>query len=301
MALHPEGDVVALVGGRFAVRAGREGAPPGLYRAVDTVLERPVDVAILPEVNPARRASIKEILRQWVHIDHLGLLPLYDFGDLPARPYLVFAATGGVLAAERMAAGPVAVDIAASWVRALLTALAALHDAGQVHGALNARAVVVESRRAALLPVSLSCAQPRPEPGRGQDVSAVIRLLACLIAGPSIGERSDEETARVVQERLDESGPLGQAVQRLFDAELAAPGTLEARAALALLDGAPRPGAPEAAEALAASVESEVSAAEAPNPAGTRVVWPAWSRALLVVTLSCLGALLGLLLRLLLC
>lgn len=336
----PAGGDSTRLGGRYAVPGASADLSPGLYSAVDLVLQRRVDVAVLPPRAPAEESELRAWIARWVAVGHPALLTVYDSGQQDGSAFLVLPASGGVLAASVAAAGPVPVALAVDWVRHLLTGLRALHDARAVHGTIDATAVVVVEDRALLLPVSLDQVHGRASPGAGhsagsagttpgQDVSAVVHLLAHLVLGRRASGQDllgDPQLASA----LAEGGTAGAAAGSLIESETRLPGLLDAHWALGLVEqtheGVPgeERAVPDPASTPPPDLQrddqreqreqrepADPSRSRRPparpgSPAGTRrrasgarvgrSDWPPRRRALLVVTLACAGALLGLLL-----
>lgn len=134
------------------VRIGRDGDVEE-WLATDTDLDRPCLVRVLgPESTPERRGEFLDAVRAAAGVSHLHLADVYEAGHLPDGAFSVGEWPGGIRLSDRESADLV-LDPATFLPNAegLARALAALHDRGEVHGALDASAVFFPTARPAKL------------------------------------------------------------------------------------------------------------------------------------------------------
>src|SRR4029079_3994943 len=107
-----------------------------VYRARDTKLQRDVALKVLPDSfanDPERRFRVQEETRALAALNHPHVGAIYgveDSGDVVA---LVLELVDGPTLAERLAAGPFAIDEIVWIARQLAEGLEAAHDRGIVH------------------------------------------------------------------------------------------------------------------------------------------------------------------------
>lgn len=113
------------------------------WLAADTVLDRPVLVRLLgPESTEERREEFLRQVRNVAGVGHSHLSAVYAAAPLPDGAYMVGEWPGGVNFSHRLAAGEtLPVDEFLPNASGLAGALAALHNAGHLHGAIDAAAV----------------------------------------------------------------------------------------------------------------------------------------------------------------
>jgi len=123
------------------VRLGRDNDVEE-WLATDTTLDRPVLVRILStEATAARRASFLERNRLAAGVPHQHLVNVFAVGDAESS-YAILEWNGGVSIRDRLAAHEtLPVDEFLPNAAGLADGLAALHDAGAIHGAIDAAAI----------------------------------------------------------------------------------------------------------------------------------------------------------------
>lgn len=134
------------------VRIGRDGDVEE-WLANDAQLDRPVLVRFLgPESSPARRARFIDHTRAAAGVAHQHVASVYEVGTSDDGAWSVSEWPGGIRLSDRERSG-IGVDPASFLPNAegLARALAALHSAGTVHGALDAGAVFFSDARPAKL------------------------------------------------------------------------------------------------------------------------------------------------------
>jgi serine/threonine protein kinase len=124
-----------VVAGRYRLGdlLGRGGAAD-VYEGRDLRLHRPVAVKVF---RPGGESQTEERFdgegRLLAHLQHPGLVTVYDSGHEDGRPYLVMQLIKGPTLRRRIAAGPLTPAEASRIGAALASALAHVHAAGVVH------------------------------------------------------------------------------------------------------------------------------------------------------------------------
>ncbi|MET9378198.1 protein kinase [Streptomyces sp. NPDC002992] len=124
-----------VVAGRYRLDdlLGRGGAAD-VYEGWDLRLHRPVAVKVF---RPGGESQTEERFdgegRLLAHMQHPGLVTVYDSGHEDGRPYLVMQLIKGTTLRRRIAAGPLTPAEASRIGAALASALAHVHAAGVVH------------------------------------------------------------------------------------------------------------------------------------------------------------------------
>lgn len=115
------------------------GGMADVYRATDTLLDRPVAVKVLRDGtdDATDRARFTAEARTLAQLSHSGLVMVLDAGiagtDTADRPFLVMELVDGPTLAAELAAGPLEVERAGAIGVQLAEALAYAHDRGVVH------------------------------------------------------------------------------------------------------------------------------------------------------------------------
>ncbi|NNK91637.1 MAG: protein kinase [Acidimicrobiia bacterium] len=113
------------------------------WLAIDSALDRPVLVRFLgPEADTHRVAAFLESVRSCASVQHVHLAEVYALGSDETGAYVVSEWAGGVTLEDRVHAGEsIPVDEYLPNAAGLAEALAMLHGAGRVHGAIAADAI----------------------------------------------------------------------------------------------------------------------------------------------------------------
>ena len=224
---------------RLEVRLGRnQGVEEWL--ATDTVLDRPVQIRVIgPETSSDVREEYLAAVRRSTAAFHPHLLSVYDAGSVPGGVFAAYEWTGGTALSSRQAAGarpdPLRFQMNAA---GLAGALAALHEAGVVHGGISPDSIYYSLDQPAKLGgVGV--------PGEGTDfIADVVQLVdaleAWVLGGPSGG--------LALSELVDGLSPI---VDQVF-AE-AVRGELDSPQLAGLLHSIPDPAPPPAKPARASS------------------------------------------------
>jgi len=127
---------------RLEVRLGRDGDVEE-WLATDETLDRPVLIEVLgPETTDDRRHRFVEAVRAIAGVAHTHVATVYAASELPDGAFAVLEWTGGITLADRIEAGePIQPHEFLPNAAGVAEGLAALHDAGIVHGAIDTRAI----------------------------------------------------------------------------------------------------------------------------------------------------------------
>ena len=125
----------ALLGGRYRVqRLLGQGARKRVLLALDTWLERPVAVCLLPEAGDDDVALLRREAAVTAQLSGSErVVGVYDVGEIDGLPYLTAQYLDGGSLQERLAAGPLEVPRALSIAQDVALALADVHERGLVH------------------------------------------------------------------------------------------------------------------------------------------------------------------------
>ena len=107
-----------------------------VYRAEDIRLGRTVAIKFLPEALANDRLALERFQREArtaSSLNHPNICTLYDIGEYEHRPYLVMECLEGRTLADRIRAGPFAIDDAIDAAIQIADALDAAHSKGIVH------------------------------------------------------------------------------------------------------------------------------------------------------------------------
>ena len=120
------------------VRVGRD-EDIELWLATDTSLDRPVEIRFLgPDSSLHRRARFLASVRDAAAVSHPHFTSVYTAGEVPDGVYAVSEWTGAVSFRDRLASGEtVEPEEFLANAAGVAEALAALHEAGIVHGAID--------------------------------------------------------------------------------------------------------------------------------------------------------------------
>ncbi|MCI0425211.1 MAG: hypothetical protein L0Z47_05080 [Actinobacteria bacterium] len=212
---------------KLEVRLGRD-EDVEEWLATDESLDRPVLIRSLgPETTPERRRGFVDSVSRVAPVGHPHLVKVYAVDLVPGGAYAVLEWTGGSTLADHVAAGRT-VDLADFLPNAtgLAGALAALHESGAGHGAIDMGAI------------SYSVAHPSKLGGFGKttrepgDVPALASVLETALTGTTPGGPPPSE-------RIDGLSPVIDQILRS-----AQRGVMTARELEKALSAAPTPRAP---------------------------------------------------------
>lgn len=107
-----------------------------VYRAEDVRLGRSVAIKFVPEALANDRLALERFQREAraaSSLNHPHICTLHDIGEYENRPYLVMECLEGRTLADRIQAGPIAIDDAIDLAIQIADALDAAHSKGIVH------------------------------------------------------------------------------------------------------------------------------------------------------------------------
>lgn len=113
-----------------------QGGMAEVYRATDTKLARTVAVKVILATHAVKGDFLERFLREArmvASLEHPNILPVYDFGEENAIPFLVMPYLPGGSLRERLKAGPPPFPLASLWITQLADALDFAHAAGVLH------------------------------------------------------------------------------------------------------------------------------------------------------------------------
>jgi tetratricopeptide (TPR) repeat protein/tRNA A-37 threonylcarbamoyl transferase component Bud32 len=131
-----------------------QGASGVVYRAWDTVLNRPVALkrprAGDRETSEAIERFVREA-RSTASMRHPHIVPIYDAGQFKGQSYLVSTLVEGQNLAEKLTAGRPSFRLSAEWVASLADALEHAHGTGVIHRDLKPSNVLIDQDNRAYL------------------------------------------------------------------------------------------------------------------------------------------------------
>jgi eukaryotic-like serine/threonine-protein kinase len=120
-----------------------------VYRARDSRLNRDVALKVLPEtfaVDASRVARFEREAQLLASLNHPGIAAIYGVEHSDKTPVLVLELVEGVTLADRLAAGPLALDDVLRVAQQMAIALEAAHEKGVVHRDLKPANIMVTDR-----------------------------------------------------------------------------------------------------------------------------------------------------------
>ena len=124
-----------------------QGGMAHVFKAYQPSLDRFVAVKVLPREFLHDENFISRFQREAMTIaglEHLAIVPVYDFGEYDEQPFLVMQLMPGGSLADRLRAGPLPPGEAARLVRDLATGLAHVHARGVLHRDLKPENVLLD-------------------------------------------------------------------------------------------------------------------------------------------------------------
>jgi serine/threonine protein kinase len=106
-----------------------------VYRATDVVLDRPVALKVLRDVNSSNdeRARFSAEAKVLARLNHPGLVTVLDAGTEGDQPFLVMDLVDGPTLADKLESGPIPADQVADVGGQIARALEYVHSSGVVH------------------------------------------------------------------------------------------------------------------------------------------------------------------------
>jgi len=186
-----------VLGDRYRLeRVIATGGMATVWLARDTQLDRDVAVKILSDVlaeNPAYTERFRREARVAARLENPNLVRMFDYSGQAERPYIVMEYVGGGTLADPIAAGNADAVDAERLAHELLTALAAIHQAGVVHRDVKPSNVLLDDEGGVHL-TDFGIAQPEDatQLTRTGEVIGTLRYMAPeVLAGQHATERSD--------------------------------------------------------------------------------------------------------------
>ena len=215
---------------RLEVRLGRDGDIEE-WLATDTSLDRPVLVRSLgPESSMERRAEFVQRVSGAAKVSHPHLAKVFAVDQVEGGAYSVSEWTGGASVADRVdAAHPIELPDFLPNASGLAGALAALHNQGVTHGAIDLGAISYSAAHAAKLG---GFGRPGDADESG-DVRALSASLETALTGSPPGGPPPSERIDGIPRAIDRILRSGQS------------GDLTASELVRLLQGAPTPRPPQ--------------------------------------------------------
>ncbi len=195
---------------QLEMRLGRDGDIEE-WLASDRSLDRPVLIRSLgPEAEATRRRQFVESVSAAAKAHHPHLAKIYVVEDIEEGAYSVVEWTGGATVADRLgAAFGIELEEFLPNAAGLAAGLAALHEAGAVHGSIDLSAISYAGARAAKLG-----GFGRPFAGdQDDDVRALSAALETALTGEPPGGPPPSETIDGISPAIDSilrSGQMGQ-------------------------------------------------------------------------------------------
>jgi hypothetical protein len=174
------------------------------WLATDTALDRPVLIRVLgPETSNDRRQTFVDDTRSASTSTHVHLVSVYAAGRLEEGAYSVTEWAGGVSMADRLAAGEtIPVDEFLPNAAGLAEGLAALHQTGGIHGAIDAGAIYFSASHPAKLG---SFGRPHAGASVAEDTRALAETLATCITGRPAGTASPSQVVDGIPAVVDKA------------------------------------------------------------------------------------------------
>jgi len=193
---------------RLEVRLGSDGDIEE-WLATDLPLDRPVLLRFLPSgTSPERADDFLASVRAAAGVSHTHSATVYAAGKLDDTAYSISEWAGGVSLADRaLAREPIPPEELLPNAAGLASALAALHAAGIVHGAIDAESVLFSAAHPAKI-----AGFGRPPNWRTQteDVQALAALFETTLTGRPIGAALPSQVVDAIPTQVDRALELGR-------------------------------------------------------------------------------------------
>lgn len=188
---------------QLEVRLGADGYIEE-WLATDLPLDRPILLRFLPPGSPPERAGdFLNSVRSAAQIAHTHIATVYAAGTFEGTTYSVSEWAGGVSLADRAAAGePIPPEEFLPNAAGLSSALAALHAAGLIHGAIDAEAILFSAAHPAKL---TGFGRPPRWRTATEDVQALSALLETTLTGRPVGAALPSQVVDAVTVEIDDA------------------------------------------------------------------------------------------------
>ncbi len=120
-----------------------------VWKAIDTTLDREVAIKVLPEhlaTDPERLARFEREARLLASLNHANIATIHGLHEADGIRFLAMEIVAGEDLAERIARGPLDVDVALGVARQIASALEAAHANGVIHRDLKPANIRVTPR-----------------------------------------------------------------------------------------------------------------------------------------------------------
>ena len=193
---------------RLEVRLGADGDIEE-WLATDLPLDRPVLLRFLPAgTSPERADDFLGSVHAAAGVSHTHSATVYAAGKLDDTTYSISEWAGGVSLADRaLAREPIPPEELLPNAAGLASALAALHAAGIVHGAIDAESILFSAAHPAKI-----AGFGRPPNWRTQteDVQALAALFETTLTGRPIGAALPSQVVDAIGTQVDRALELGR-------------------------------------------------------------------------------------------
>ena len=164
-----------------------EGGMGVVYRATDTKLNRDVAIKVLPDsfaADPDRLTRFTREAQLLASLNHPNIAAIYGVEDRA----LVLELVDGPTLAERIGAGPIAVDEALPIARQIAEALEYAHEKGIIHRDLKpANVKITPEGRVKVLDFGLAKAMASEAWGTGRPEASPTLTMRATVAGVILG------------------------------------------------------------------------------------------------------------------
>lgn len=193
---------------RLEVRLGSDGDIEE-WLATDLPLDRPVLLRFLPSgTSQDRGESFLESVRAAAGISHTHLATVYAAGTIEDTTYSISEWAGGVSLADRALAGePIPAEELLPNATGLSSALAALHAAGIVHGAIDAESILFSAAHPAKI---AGFGRPPNWRTTTEDVQALSALFETTLTGRPIGAALPSQVIDAISPQVDRALEMGR-------------------------------------------------------------------------------------------
>lgn len=186
---------------RLEVRLGTDGDIEE-WLATDLPLDRPVLLRFLPSgTSPDRSDEFLETVRAAAGVSHTHVATIYAAGTIDDTTYSISEWAGGVSLADRaLAREAIPPEELLPNAAGLSSALAAIHAAGIVHGAIDAEAILFSAAHPAKI---AGFGRPPRWRTATEDVQSLSALFETTITGRPIGAASPSQVVDAISPEVD--------------------------------------------------------------------------------------------------
>jgi len=131
-----------------------EGGMASVYKSYQPSLERYVALKVLPRrytSDPQFVARFRQEARLIASLEHLNILPVYDFGEADGYPYIVMRYVEGKTLADLLQGKPLPIEQIRKVMRQVGDALDYAHERGVIHRDIKPRNILIDGQGNCLL------------------------------------------------------------------------------------------------------------------------------------------------------